>query len=351
MYPKEIIEALRKVTYPGSGTDIVTNGMLCDDIRIEGFKVSFSLRFKNERDPFIKSIVRASENAIHKYVNDQATIHIALRYVTPTDTSSKDENSYNHFGHIIAVHSGKGGVGKSTVTTNIAVLLAQQGYKVGLLDADIYGPSIPRMLGLEGYTPLSIDEGGHSMIAPAEVYGIKVLSIGFFVDTKQAVVWRGAMASNAISQLLNDGHWGTLDYLLIDLPPGTSDIHLTIVQQLSLDGVIVVTTPQKVACEVARRGIDMFSNEKIHVPVLGIIENLSWFATPEVPDKHYYLFGRDGGKLLSEQTGVPLWAQIPLYEQVVESGDNGSPIVLQHPYLQDLYTRIVTELCHRLSPK
>ena len=235
--------------------------------------------------------------------------------------------------HIIAIHSGKGGVGKSTVAANLAIALAQRGMRVGLLDADIHGPSMPKMFHTEDCRPVSAEVDGRTLIDPIEQYGVKMLSIGFFVDPAQAVVWRGGMASNAIKQLIQDANWGELDYFLIDLPPGTSDIHLTLVATLQLTGAIVVTTPQPVALVDARKGVDMFRNEKINVPVLGIIENMAWFTPAELPENKYYIFGRDGGKHLAEDLGVPLLGQIPLVQSIREAGDDGAPIAMQtgHP--------------------
>ncbi|MCQ2348731.1 MAG: Mrp/NBP35 family ATP-binding protein [Paludibacteraceae bacterium] len=334
MYPQQIIDALRHVRYPGTGKDLVEGGMLEDDIRIQGFEVSFSLIFEKENDPFIKSVIKAAEVAVQTYADKNAavTIHTKFRkHVSSTVASTTDILPIKT--RVIAIHSGKGGVGKSTVAANLAIALAKQGHKVGLLDADIHGPSQPKMFHTEDCRPYSVEENGRTLIEPIEQYGVKLLSIGYFVDPQSAVVWRGGMASNAIKQLINDGHWGELDYLLIDLPPGTSDIHLTLMNELSLTGAIVVTTPQEVALVDARKGVDMFQNEKLNVPVLGIIENMSWFTPAELPNNRYYLFGRDGGKRLAEELHVPLLGQIPLVQSIRESGDEGTPIALQegHP--------------------
>jgi ATP-binding protein involved in chromosome partitioning len=237
---------------------------------------------------------------------------------------------------VIAIHSGKGGVGKSTISANLAITLAKMGYKVGLLDADIHGPSIPKMFHTEGCRPVSTPVNSRNLIEPIEQYGVKMLSIGFFVDPQQAVVWRGGMASNAIKQLIQDANWGDLDYFLIDLPPGTSDIHLTLVQHLHLTGAIVVTTPQPVALVDARKGVDMFVNEKINVPVLGLVENMAWFTPAELPNNRYYIFGKDGGKELAQEMNIPLLGQVPLVQSIREGGDEGMPIAMQdgHPAAQ-----------------
>ena len=250
-----------------------------------------------------------------------------------------------HAKHIIAIHSGKGGVGKSTVTANLAVALANRGYRVGLLDADIHGPSIPKMFHCEDARPYSVEEEGRTLIEPIEQYGVKMLSIGFFVDPQQAVIWRGGMASNAIKQLIEDAHWGELDYFLIDLPPGTSDIHLTLISELQLTGVIVVTTPQPVALVDARKGVEMFRNEKVNVPILGLIENMAWFTPAELPQNKYYIFGKDGGKRLAQELNVPLLGQIPLVQSIREGGDEGMPVALQagHPAAME-FDRVADKL-------
>ncbi|MCI7556808.1 MAG: Mrp/NBP35 family ATP-binding protein [Bacteroidales bacterium] len=333
MSPQEIINALSEVRYPGTGKNIVESGMLEDDIRISGFAVSFSLIFPKDNDPFRKSLMKAAEAAIKTFVEPNAQVTIHEKFLKENMSVGKDKEQPLRGAKIIAISSGKGGVGKSTVACNLAIALANKGYHVGLLDADIHGPSQPKMFHVEDYRPEAENVGGRDLICPAENYGVKLLSIGFFTNPGQAIVWRGGMASNAIKQLINDGNWGELDYFLIDLPPGTSDIHLTIVQTLQLSGAIVVTTPQPVALIDARKGIDMFRNEKINVPVLGIIENMAWFTPAELPNNRYYIFGQDGGKQLAEEMEVPLLGQIPLVQSIREGGDNGLPIAIQagHP--------------------
>ena len=310
--------------------------MLEDDIRISGLEVSFSLIFEKDNDPFRKSVVKAAETAIHTYVDENAAVHIHTKFVKQNMAPKLDSVENLRAGQVIAIHSGKGGVGKSTISANIAITLAKMGYRVGLLDADIHGPSIPKMFHTEGCRPVSTPVNGRNLIEPIEQYGVKMLSIGFFVDPQQAVVWRGGMASNAIKQLIQDANWGELDYFLIDLPPGTSDIHLTLVQHLHLTGAIVVTTPQPVALVDARKGVDMFVNEKINVPVLGLVENMAWFTPAELPNNRYYIFGKDGGKQLAEELNIPLLGQVPLVQSIREGGDEGTPIALQngHPAAQ-----------------
>lgn len=332
MYPQQIIDALRHVRYPGTGKDLIESGMLEDDMRISGYEVSFSLIFQKENDPFQKSVVRAAEVALQTYVDPNIAVNIHIKQPTPSPSLKGRESKINAK-QIIAIHSGKGGVGKSTVTANLAVALAQRGYRVGLLDADIHGPSMPKMFHTEDCRPVSVEVEGRTLIEPIEQYGVKMLSIGFFVNPESAVIWRGGMASNAIKQLIEDANWGELDYFLIDLPPGTSDIHLTLISELQLTGVIVVTTPQPVALTDARKGVEMFRNEKVNVKILGLIENMAWFTPAELPENRYYIFGKDGGKNLADELGIPLLGQIPLVQSIREGGDEGLPITLQpgHP--------------------
>ena len=345
MYPQQIIDALEHVRYPGTGKNLIESGMLEDDIRISGMEVSFSIIFEKDNDPFRKSVVKAAETAIHTYVDENAAVHVHMKFRKQNTPVKSDEGTALKAKHAIAIHSGKGGVGKSTVAANLAITLAKMGYKVGLLDADIHGPSVPKMFHTEGCRPISTPVNGRNLIEPIEQYGVKMLSIGYFVDPQQAVVWRGGMASNAIKQLILDANWGELDYFLIDLPPGTSDIHLSLVQHLQLTGAIVVTTPQPVALVDARKGVDMFRNEKINVPVLGLVENMAWFTPAELPNNRYYIFGKDGGKELAEEMNIPLLGQVPLVQSIREGGDEGMPIAMQdgHPAAQ-----MFAEICKTL---
>ena len=328
LYPKLIMDALAKVRYPGTGKDLVTMGMVEDNIRIDGNKVSFSLLFEKPNDPFIKSVVKAAETAILTYVGEEVDIKGNITVDAKQAARPEPDKLLPEVKNIIAVSSGKGGVGKSTVAANLAVALALQGHKVGLLDADIFGPSQPKMFNVEEARPYMVEVGGRELIEPAANYGVKLLSIGFFINKEDAVLWRGAMASNALKQLISDANWGDLDYFLIDLPPGTSDIHLTMVQTLAITGAIVVSTPQEVALADARKGISMFTGEKINVPVLGLVENMSWFTPAELPENKYYLFGKEGGKRLAEELNIPLLGQIPIVQSICEGGDSGKPVAL-----------------------
>lgn len=326
LYPKLILDALATVRYPGTGKNLVEAEMIADNLRIDGMKVSFSLIFEKPTDPFMKSVIKAAEAAIHTYVSDEVEITIT----TESKQAARPEPGklLSQVKNIIGVSSGKGGVGKSTVAANLAVSLAKLGYKVGLLDADIFGPSMPKMFQVEDARPYAEHVDGRDLIVPVEKYGIKLLSIGFFVDPDQATLWRGGMASNALKQLIGDANWGELDYFLIDLPPGTSDIHLTVVQTLALTGAIVVSTPQAVALADARKGINMFINDKVNVPILGLVENMAWFTPAELPENKYYIFGKEGAKKLAEEMNVPLLGQIPIVQSICEGGDNGTPVVL-----------------------
>ena len=332
LYPALIIDALRTVRYPGTGKDVVEMGMVEDDIRIDGNTVHFSLIFDKKTDPFIKSVVRAAEVAINTHIGPEVEIKGNIAVKTRQEINPQpDERPLPGVKNIIGVSSGKGGVGKSTVASNLAVALAQQGYRVGLLDADIFGPSIPKMFGIEDkQLYMRETDDGKKLIIPAEKYGVKILSIGFLVDKEKAVLWRGAMASSAIKQLITEGDWGELDYFVIDMPPGTSDIHLTLVQTLGITGAIVVTTPQEVALADARKGVSMFLGEHVNVPVLGIVENMSWFTPAAHPTEQYFIFGQNGGKNLAETLGVELLGQIPLVAGICKGGDDGMPVVLQN---------------------
>lgn len=326
LYPKLITDALRTVTYAGTKQDLITSGMLADDMRIDGLTVSFTLVFPKEPDPFMRSTLKAAEAAIHYHVGKEVAVTVRAEY--KTKARPKDEPLLPGVEHIIAVSSGKGGVGKSTVSANLAVALARLGYSVGLLDTDIFGPSMPKMFGCEGECPWATEVDGRQLIEPVERYGVKLLSIGFFVSPETATLWRGGMACSALRQLIADANWGKLDFLILDTPPGTSDIHLSLLQLLHITGAVIVTTPQAVALADARKGIDMYQNDKVRVPILGLVENMAWFTPKELPQNRYYIFGRGGGRSLAEEMGLPLLAEIPLVEAVCEQGDGGTPAAL-----------------------
>lgn len=326
IYPKLIHDALSTVRYPGNGKSIMENEMLEDDLRIDGMKVSFSLIFEKATDPFMKSVVKAAEAAIKTFVAPDVEVTIGTK--SKTALPPEPDKLLPGVKNIIAVSSGKGGVGKSTVTANLAVGLAKLGYRVGLLDTDIFGPSMPKMFQVEDARPYAENVDGRDLIVPVEKYGVKLLSIGFFVDPEQATLWRGGMACNALKQLISDAQWGDLDYFILDTPPGTSDIHLTLIQTLGITGAVIVSTPQQVALADARKGINMYMNDKVNIPILGLVENMAWFTPAELPENKYYIFGKDGCKNLAEELNVPLLAQIPLIQSVCENGDNGEPAVL-----------------------
>jgi ATPases involved in chromosome partitioning len=347
-----ILDALIHVRYPGNGKDIVSTGMVQDNIQIEGNKVSFSIFFEKPHDPFAKSVVKAAEQAILTYVGEQVEIKGNIEIIEKEVPKAKPASILPNVKNIIAVSSGKGGVGKSTISSNLAIALAAQGYKVGLLDADIHGPSLPKMFGLEDAHPEVLEIDGKQTIIPIEKYGVKMLSIGFFVDPNQALVWRGTVASNALKQLISDAQWGELDFFVMDLPPGTGDIHLTLVQTMGITGAIVVTTPQEVALADARKGINMFTGEKVNVPVLGIIENMAWFTPAELPENKYYIFGKEGGKRLADELSVPLLGQIPLVQSIRERGDAGKPVafdndsIMSHAFA-DLAKNVIDRVHYR----
>ncbi len=323
LYPKLIRDILATVIYPGTKKNLVESGMVADDMRINGNSVSFSLIFPRDTDPFIKSTVKSAEATLKLKLGNDIEVSIATEFKSAP--RPEVEKLLPNVKNIIAVSSGKGGVGKSTVSANLAIALARLGYKVGLLDTDIFGPSMPKMFGVEDARPYGVNKDGRDLIEPIEKYGVKLLSIGFFVNPDTATLWRGGMATSALKQLIADADWGDLDYFVLDTPPGTSDIHLTLLQTLSITGAVIVSTPQKVALADARKGIDMYTNDKVNVPILGMVENMAWFTPRELPENKYYIFGKEGCKELAKEMGVPLLAQIPLVQGICDSGDEGKP--------------------------
>ncbi|PLX05427.1 MAG: sodium:proton antiporter [Marinilabiliales bacterium] len=338
-----IIEHLKRVVHPDKKQDIISLGMVDVDF-LEG-KVVLTLRFDKRSDPFTKAIGKACERVLKEDLGIREEIEIKI--IMPEAPPPKDV-SLSGVKNILLVASGKGGVGKSTVASNLAVSLAGSGKKVGLLDADIFGPSVPKMFATEKYAPEVVEKDGKHMIVPVEKYGVKLLSIGYFVKAEDATIWRGPMASGALKQLLFDAIWGELDYLIIDLPPGTSDIHLTVAQETKVDGAVIVSTPQAVALADVVKGINMFKNENISIPVLGVIENMSWFTPEELPDNKYYLFGKGGCKNYAEANDIELLGQVPIIQSVREDGDQGSPSVLGNKIISDIFKSMAAKIEHQL---
>ena len=322
---EKIIESLKDIRHPETKKGIVAMGMV-DDIHYKEGELWIGIRFKRPNDPLIQSIKKACFRTINATFGDHTLKADHIKVLLP-EVASKPE-LLSDVKNIIAIASGKGGVGKSTVAVNLAVAFSCIGFKVGLIDADVYGPSIPKMFGVEGERPAVRSDEGSEWIIPIKKYGVKMLSVGLFVSPEDAVVWRGPIATSALKQLINQADWGELDYLFIDLPPGTGDVHLTMVQEVPVTGVVIVSTPQEVALADVVKGIRMFTGDKINVPVLGIIENMSWFTPEELPDNRYYIFGREGSMRLAEKMDVTFLGQIPLVQRIRESGDTGEPVAL-----------------------
>lgn len=324
-----VLSTLKTISLPGEGENIVDKGIV-SNLMIFGDQIDIDILLENPSLQARKKLEVTILKTLHEQVYEKAKIKINIKVVTPPKTTQTIKGKpILGIENVIAISSGKGGVGKSTVTANIAVTLAQMGCKVGVLDADIYGPSIPTMFDMEGERPLSVNVDGKSKMKPIENYGVKVLSIGFFTQPEQAVIWRGPMATKALNQMIFDAAWGDLDFLLIDLPPGTGDIHLSIVQSLPISGAVVVSTPQNVALADAKKGIAMFQQENIQVPVLGVIENMSYFTPAELPENKYYIFGEKGAEYLAKDKEVPFLGALPLIQSIREAADFGRPATLQ----------------------
>lgn len=347
----QVKKALRTISAPGEGGDLIESGAV-QNIQIFGDEIDINVELANPSLQARKKLEVSILKTLHQEVYEKAKININVTVKkAPVQEPIKGE-PVPDIDSIIAISSGKGGVGKSTVTANLAIALAQMGCKVGVLDADIYGPSIPMMFDMEGARPLSVQVDGVSKMEPIENYGVKVLSIGFFTKPDQAVIWRGPMATKALKQLIFDAAWGNLDFLLIDLPPGTGDIHLSIVQSLPLDGAVVVSTPQSIALTDARKGIAMFQQENINVPILGVIENMAYFTPAELPDHKYYIFGERGAEYLAADKKVPFLGALPLIQSIREAADVGRPAALQEDTLvrktiDETARKMVEELIHR----
>jgi len=331
MTKEKVLEALSNVQEPDLGKDLVTLNMV-KDIEINGNQVSFTVVLTTPACPLKDMIKNACINAIKILVSKEA--EVTVNFTSNTTTKRVDEGAVlPKVKNIIAVVSGKGGVGKSTVSANLALALAQGGAKVGLMDADIYGPSVPIMFGVRGERPMMMDIEGKGMIIPLERYGIKLMSIGLLVDEKNAVVWRGPMASSAIRQFVTDVYWDELDYLVVDMPPGTGDIHLTLMQTVPVTGAVIVTTPQDVALADAKKGIAMFGQAQLNIPIIGLVENMSYFTPAELPDNKYFIFGKEGGKRLADEYDLPFLGQIPLVQSIREGGDQGIPIMMSDDHI------------------
>ncbi len=351
---KEVLRALETITVPGEGQNMVESGSV-KNIQIFGDEVEVDITIKNPSLQARKKTEVEILKAIHKEVYEKAKIKVNIKVDAPTTPPKVNEikgKPIPGIQNIIAVASGKGGVGKSTVTANLAVTLAKMGFKVGLLDADIYGPSMPIMFDVAHEKPLAVNVNGKSKMKPVENYGVKLLSIGFFTQPNQAVIWRGPMASKALNQMIFDAHWGEIDFMLLDLPPGTGDIHLSIMQSMPVTGAVVVSTPQEVALADARKGVAMFQQESINVPVLGIVENMAYFTPAELPDNKYYIFGKEGAKHLAEDLDVPFLGEIPLVQSIREAGDVGRPAALQtatpiEAAFEELTKNVVQEVVNR----
>ena len=345
---EKVLLALGQVQEPDLGKDLVTLNMV-KDIVIDGMNVSFTVVLTTPACPMKDLIRSACENAIKILIDKNAipTVHFTANVVS---NRKDNQATLPNVKNIIAVGSGKGGVGKSTVSVNLALALAKDGAKVGLMDADIYGPSVPIMLGIKGERPLMKEVDGKGMIVPIEVMGIKAMSIGLLIDDRQAVVWRGPMASSALKQFVTDVLWGDLDYLIIDLPPGTGDIHLTMVQTIPVTGAVIVTTPQEVALADAKKAIMMFDGPQIKVPILGVVENMAYFTPPELPDNKYYIFGQDGGKRLADMFEVPFLGQLPINMSIREGGDMGTPALLNGDQIsKDAIDKVAQQVARQIS--
>lgn len=341
---EQVLDALKNVEDPDLKKDLVTLNMI-ENLVIEGNKISFSVVLTTPACPMKDMLENACRNAVKHFVSQDAEINIQMTSRVTTPQTQFSANIKN----IIVVSSGKGGVGKSTVAANLAIALSKNGAKTGLIDADIYGPSVPIMFGVQNAKPNASEVDGKTKIEPIEKYGIKLLSIGFFTDPDQPVPWRGPMASTAVKQLFNDAEWGELDYLVVDLPPGTGDIHITITQGFPISGAVVVTTPQQVAVADATKGIGMFMMNAINVPILGIVENMSYFTPAELPDNKYYIFGKDGGKKMAEKYEVPFLGEIPLVQSVSEAGDSGEPVVLKDNVISKSFIDLAQKVAQQVA--
>lgn len=343
---EQVIEALKTVEDPDLKKDLVTLNMI-KDVEVDGTKVNFTVELTTPACPLKELIKKNCIEAVQKISSNELIIEVNM--TSNVTTSRQSSFVLPDVKNILAIASGKGGVGKSTVTANLAVALAKSGASVGVIDADIFGPSMPTMFNCEHEKPGVYKKGDKNMIVPIQQYGVKMISIGLLTPKENAIVWRGPMAGSALKQLIGDTEWGELDYLLIDLPPGTSDIHLTLVQSVPVTGAVIVTTPQKVALDDARKGLGMFKQDKINVPVLGIIENMAYFTPEELPDNKYFIFGENGGQKLSDETGVPLLGQIPLVQSIREAGDSGFPAVMKDNITSEAFYKLSESVASKVA--
>ena len=345
----EQLEALlRQIIHPETEQNIVDSGFVDRADRGEDGSIAITLRFQKARDPFAQKVKKQVEELMAATFPESSCM-VIVREAKPKPRRREQQSTTTEICNIIAVASGKGGVGKSTVTANLAVALRQRGYNVGILDADIYGPSQNKMFGVEGYVPdAERDEEGNEYIIPAQSLGIKVMSIGFFIKPTDALMWRGGMATNALHQLIHQTHWGKLDYLLVDLPPGTGDIHLSIINELKISGSVIVSTPQQVAVADVVRGVEMFRHPQVNIPVLGVVENMAWFTPEELPNNRYYLFGKGGAARYAEQAGIDLLGQVPIIQSIMEGSENGSPAGGVDPRVEEYYSEIAAKVVNKL---
>lgn len=345
----EQLEALlRQIIHPETEQNIVDSGFVDRADRGEDGSIAITLRFQKARDPFAQKVKKQVEELMAATFPESSCM-VIVREAKPKPRRREQQSTTTEICNIIAVASGKGGVGKSTVTANLAVALRQRGYNVGILDADIYGPSQNKMFGVEGYVPdAERDEEGNEYIIPAQSLGIKVMSIGFFIKPTDALMWRGGMATNALHQLIHQTRWGKLDYLLVDLPPGTGDIHLSIINELKISGSVIVSTPQQVAVADVVRGVEMFRHPQVNIPVLGVVENMAWFTPEELPNNRYYLFGKGGAARYAEQAGIDLLGQVPIIQSIMEGSENGSPAGGVDPRVEEYYSEIAAKVVNKL---
>lgn len=345
----EQLEALlRQIIHPETEQNIVDSGFVDRADRGEDGSIAITLRFQKARDPFAQRVKRQVEELMKRTFPENECL-VIIREAKPKPRRREQQTTTSEICRVVAIASGKGGVGKSTVTANLAVALRHRGYNVGILDADIYGPSQTKMFGCEGYTPeAERDEEGNDYIIPAQSLGIKIMSIGFFINPTDALMWRGGMAVNALHQLTHQTKWGKLDYLLIDLPPGTGDIHLSIINELKISGAVIVSTPQQVAVADVVRGVEMFRHPQVNIPVLGVVENMAWFTPEELPDNRYYLFGRGGAAEYAAKAGIDLLGQVPIIQSIMECGESGNPASGVDPRVEEYYADIAEKIVEKL---